>query len=282
MCGKSGGRNQSRGGAGGKEGVGRQEHLYPPRQVVLVFRAHTDSNIIYQTCLCIMHTKKHIHKTTTTTTTTNYTQPCSLSHWTQQVSLSLSQYLSLSLSLFEPSTNSSLRTCTPSYRTTLPLNLVFLSSLIYSYFHPSPRRLQDNTGINWLSWPTLLINSSHWGSMPFFLCRRGRVEIAIAQTWDINTDWSERKLVLAEITESLNEMFGATCAQPLISQWCKYNLIIWSGNSRPENSQLRPSWEKLKNLLPAGARRRMEEGRPEVNNWFAALQPKKKKCYFRI
>lgn len=47
MCGKSGGRNQSRGGAGGKEGVGRQEHLYPPRQVVLVFRAHTDSNIIY-------------------------------------------------------------------------------------------------------------------------------------------------------------------------------------------------------------------------------------------
>lgn len=64
-------------------------------------------------------------QTTTTTTTTNYTQPCSLSHWTQQVSLSLSQYLSLSLSLFEPSTNSSLRTCTPSYRTTLPLNLVF-------------------------------------------------------------------------------------------------------------------------------------------------------------
>lgn len=188
---KSGGRRQSRGGRCGEAGAS----VYSQTGCFGILSPDWQEYWIWQTCFCILHTKKHGYTNTHPSPDCQTRPSRALSPWAH---LLLNHGLIPSCTCCPPSA------VHPSLSTFLypPLfSFYFLSapfppslsyprsplSLPLSLPPSSPPCLQDNGVINWPSWPTLLINSSRWGSRLFFPCCC--VGITISRTRGDHKHW---------------------------------------------------------------------------------------------
>lgn len=150
----------------GRRGVKWQEHPYTPRQVCLVITVQ-DGSYIEKGRLGFAYTAQR------------ETAACTDSHRTLSLSLSRTSCL--------------FRTFFPSFWVFYHrLRLLPSHILTHTFSLPfSSACLPDNSIINWPIWPTLLINSSHQGSLLFFACCWAGITISWT-TGDLQ-DWVIKK-----------------------------------------------------------------------------------------
>lgn len=179
----------------GRRGVKWQEHPYTPRQVCLVITVQDGSYI-------------EIGRLGFAYSAQRETAACTDSHRT--LSLSFLHFLSL-LPLFSFFLGLLSSTAPlPSHILTHTFSLPF-----------PPACLPDNSIINWPIWPTLLINSSHQGSLLFFACcwagitiswTTGDLEDWVIKKKDLGTESRYRHtLITGENENEKREYLGYFC-----------------------------------------------------------------------